>query len=166
MNSNTDFTTSGCAQYEADLEDHLSANLGGSAAVRLSEHLKTCRGCQTAFDQGVLSNNLLRLAEPAADPGPSFGHMVMARIRTELHKNEGKSIWLPFVSMAWRFAATAVLALVVLGSFDLGRHNQWQQDQSLVATNKLPELVPEQNSVPNSSDDVLLLMAERDHGKQ
>jgi hypothetical protein len=68
--------------------------------------------------------------------------------------------------MAWRFAATAVLALVVLGSFDLGRHNQWQQDQSLVATNKLPELVPEQNSVPNSSDDVLLLMAERDHGKQ
>jgi anti-sigma factor RsiW len=166
MSINTEFKTSACGQYESALEDHLSGDLAGPAAAKLSEHLRTCRGCQAALDQGVLSNRLLRLAEPAADPGPGFSHMVMARIRTALQNSEGKNIWLPFVSLAWRFAATATLALVVLLSFDLGRHNQLQQDQSLVAANKLPEIVPEQNSVPASSDDVLLLMAERDHGKQ
>jgi len=34
-----------------------------------------------------------------------------------------------------------------------------------LATNRLPELVPDQSSVPTSSDDVLLLMAEPNHGK-
>ena len=91
--------------------------------------------------------------------------MVMARIRAELHLHEGKSIWQPFVSLAWRFAATAAVALVMLVSFDVGRHNQLQQDQSLLATNRLPELVPDQSPVPTSSDEVLLMMAETNHGK-
>jgi anti-sigma factor RsiW len=166
MSIDAEYKTSACSRYETALEDHLSGDLGGPAAAELSEHLKACRGCQAALNDAVWSNRLLHLAEPAVDPGPGFSHLVMARIRTALQNDEGKNIWLPFVSLAWRFAATAALALVVLLSFDLGRHDQRQQDQSLVAANKLPELVPEQNSVPASSDDVLLLMAERDHGKQ
>jgi Putative zinc-finger len=166
MNSNFEYQTSACSRFEAALEDHLSGDLGGPAAAELSEHLRICGGCQAALEQGVLSNRLLRVAEPTADPGATFSHLIMARIRAALLNREGKSIWLPFVSLAWRFAATAALALVVMVSFDLGRHDQQQRDQSLVATNRLPELVPDQNSVPASSDDVLLLMAERDHGKQ
>jgi predicted anti-sigma-YlaC factor YlaD len=165
MSMNEEYRTTACRQYEAALEDHLHGDLGGPQAAELAEHLKTCFGCRTALDEAVLSTRLLRVAEPAADPGPGFSHMVMARIRAELHLHEGKSIWQPFVSLAWRFAATAAVALVILVSFDIGRHSQLQQDQSLLATNRLPELIPDQASVPTSSDDVLLLIAETNHGK-
>jgi predicted anti-sigma-YlaC factor YlaD len=165
MSMNTEYRTTACSQYEAVLEDHLDGDLGGHEATELAEHLKTCFGCCTALEEAVLSARLLRVAEPAADPGPGFSHMVMAHIRAELHLNEGKSIWQPFVSLAWRFAATAAVALVILVSFDIGRHSQLQRDPSLLATNRLAELVPDQSSVPTSSDDVLLLMAEPNHGK-
>jgi predicted anti-sigma-YlaC factor YlaD len=147
------------------LEDHLHGDLGGHEATELAEHLKTCLGCRAALDEAVLSARLLRVAEPAADPGPGFSHMVMAGIRAELHLNERKSVWQPFVSLAWRFAATAAVALVILVSFDMGRHSPLHQDESLLAANRLPELVPDQSSVPTSSDDVLLLIAETNHGK-
>lgn len=166
MSSNSEYRTTACSQYEAALEDHVQGELGGHEAAELADHLKTCSGCRAALDEAVLSARLLRVAEPAADPGPGFGHMVMARIRAELRVHEGRSIWQPFVSLAWRFAATATVALVMLVSIDVVRHNQWQEDQSLMATNKLPELVPDQSSVPANSDEVLLLMAETNHGKQ
>ncbi len=162
---NEDYRSVACQEYEAALEDHLNGDLGGPEAAALSEHLKTCPGCRAALDEAVLSARLLRIAEPAGDPGPGFSHLVMARIRAELHLNEGKSIWQSFVSVAWRFAATAAFALVLLVTFDVSRHNQLQQDQSLLATNTLPELVPDHSSVPASSDDVLLMMAETNHGK-
>lgn len=165
MSMDAEYRTTACSQYEAVLEDHLHGDLGGHEATELAEHLKTCSGCRAAFDQAVLSARLLRVAEPATDPGPGFSHMVMARIRAELHLHEGKSIWQPFVSLAWRFAATAAVALMILVSFDVGRHNQLRQDQSLLATNRLPELVPDQSPVPTNSDEVLLMMAETNHGK-
>ena len=132
---NEDYRSVACQEYEAALEDHLNGDLGGPEAAALSEHLKTCPGCRAALDEAVLSARLLRIAEPAGDPGPGFSHLVMARIRAELHLNEGKSIWQSFVSVAWRFAATAAFALVLLVTFDVSRHNQLQQDQSLLATN-------------------------------
>lgn len=165
MSMDAEYRTTACSQYEAVLEDHLHGDLGGHEATELAEHLKTCSGCRAALDQAVLSARLLRVAEPATDPGPGFSHMVMARIRAELHLHEGKSIWQPFVSLAWRFAATAAVALMILVSFDVGRHNQLRQDQSLLATNRLPELVPDQSPVPTNSDEVLLMMAETNHGK-
>lgn len=165
MSSNSEYRTTACSQYEAALEDHLQGELGGQQAAELAEHLKTCSGCRAALEEAVLSARLLRVAEPAADPDPGFSHVVMARIRTALQLHEGKSIWQSFVSLAWRFAATATVALVMLVSFDVVRHNQWQED-SLMATNKLPELVPDQSPVPANSDEVLLLMAEANHGKQ
>ena len=145
---NEDYRSAACSEYEAALEDHLSGDLGGPEAAALSEHLKTCRGCRAAVDEAALSTRLLRVAEPAADPGPGFSHLVMARVRAELHLNEGKSVWQSFVSVAWRFAATAAFALVLLVTFGVSRHNQFQPDQSLLATNTLPELVPDHRSVP------------------
>ncbi|MFY9802954.1 MAG: zf-HC2 domain-containing protein [Candidatus Acidiferrales bacterium] len=165
MSMNPEYSSTACRQYEAALEDHLHGELSGAEAAELAGHLKSCSGCRAALDDAVLSTRLLAVAEPAADPGPGFSHMVMARIRSELHSQEGKSVWQSFVSFAWRFAATAAFALVLLVTFDVSRHNQYQQDQSLLATNKLPELVPDHSSVPASADDVLLLMAETDHGK-
>ncbi|MFZ0521047.1 MAG: zf-HC2 domain-containing protein [Candidatus Acidiferrales bacterium] len=162
---NEDYRSVACQEYEAVLEDHVNGDLGGPEAAALSEHLKTCSGCRAALDEAVLSARLLRVAEPAADPGPGFSHLVMARIRAELHPNEAKSVWQSFVSLSWRFAAMAAFALVLLVTFDFSRHNQFQADPSLMAANTLPELVPDHRSVPASADDVLLMMAETNHGK-
>lgn len=163
---NQDYRSAACQEREAALEDHLNGDLGGPDAAALSEHLKSCSGCRAALDEAVLSARLLRVAEPAADPGPGFSRLVMARIRAGLKLHEGKSVWQSFVSVAWRFAATAAFALVLLVSFDVSHHNRFQQDQSLLATNTLPELVPDHSSVPANADDVLLMMAETNHGKQ
>ena len=58
----------------------------------------------------------------------------MARVRQELSKlNQQKSVWQPFVSLAWRFAATATLALAVLVTFDAVRHNQIGQSEMAFA---------------------------------
>ncbi len=163
---NENYRSVACQEYEPALEDHLNGDLGGPEAAELAQHLKTCSGCRAALDEAVLSARLLRVAESTADPGPGFSHLVMARIRAELRLTEGRSAWQAVVSLSWRFAATAAFALVLLVTFDVSHHDQFQQDQSLVASNKLPELVPEHSSVPASADDVLLMMAETNHGKQ
>jgi predicted anti-sigma-YlaC factor YlaD len=166
QNRNTESNYAACPAYEAMLEDHLNGELVGSEASALSAHLQSCSGCRSALDQAVVSSRLLRLAEPTPDPGSGFSHMLMARIRTELHLAEDKSVWQAIVSFAWRFAASAAMVALVLVSFEVGRHNQFQQDESQMAVNRLPEIVPDQRSLPATRDEVLLMMAESNHGQQ
>ncbi len=155
-----------CSQYEAMLEDQLQGVLRGSEAAKLAEHLVICTGCRAALEDAAVSARLLAIAEPARDPGVGFSRVVMARIRQELVSGETKSIWRPVVSVAWRFAASAAFALVLLVSFDLGRHSQLVSDQSVIAENRMPEIVPERPSLPVDRDDMLLMMADTSHGKQ
>jgi hypothetical protein len=165
-NRNAEHNYVACPQYEAALEDQLQGALRGPEAVKLAGHLATCAGCREALEDAAVSARLLAIAGPAPDPGAGFSRIVMARIRQELQTNEGKSIWSPFVAVAWRFAATAAFALVLLVSFDLGRHSQWVADQPIVAENRVPEIAPERPSLPASRDDVILMMADTSHGKQ
>jgi predicted anti-sigma-YlaC factor YlaD len=165
-NSNAEYNYAACTQYEAMLEDHLQGVLRGAAAAMLAQHLQGCLGCRAALQVARASARLLAFAEPAPDPGAGFSRIVMARIRQELQTSEGKSIWRPVVSVAWRFAASAAFALLMLVSFDLGRHSQLQSDQSIMAENRMPEIVPERPSLPANRDDVLLMMADTSHGKQ
>jgi hypothetical protein len=165
-NSNAENNYAACTRYEAALEDHFQGVLRGPEAVMLAEHLQGCVGCRAALEDAAEGARLLAIAEPSPDPGAGFSRIVMARIRQELQLSEGKSIWRPFVSVGWRFAATASFALVLLVSFELGRHSQWQSDQSIVAENRMPEIVPERPSLPANRDDVLLMMADTSHGKQ
>jgi hypothetical protein len=155
-----------CTQYEAMLEDHLQGVLRGPEAAMLAGHLQSCVGCRAALEDAAASTRLLAIAEPSPDPGAGFSRIVMARIRQELQTGEGKSIWRPIVSVAWRFAASAAFALVLLVSFDLGRHSQWVADQPIVAENRMPEIVPEQPSRPANRDEVIIMMADTSHGKQ
>ena len=106
-------------------------------------------------------------ASPSLPPIPAPASAIWSWLASapNLAPCEGKSVWQSFVSVAWRFAATAAFALVLLVTFDVSRHNQFQQDQSLLATNTLPELVPDHSAVPANADDVLLMMAETNHGK-
>jgi hypothetical protein len=169
MNSeyrNAENSYAACSQYEVMLEDRLQGVLRGAEAGMLAEHLQSCVGCRAALEDAAASARLLAIAEASPDPGAGFSRIVMARIRQELQSSEGKSIWRPFVSVAWRFAASASFALVLLVSYELGRHSQWQSDQSIVAENRMPEIVPERPSLPANRDEVILMMADTSHGKQ
>jgi hypothetical protein len=164
-NGNVETNYEACPRYEAALEDHLQGILRGPEAAALTEHLQTCAGCRAALEDAAVSARLLAIAEPSPDPGAGFSRVVMARIRQELQTSEGKSIWRPVVLVAWRFAASAAFALVLLVSFELGRHSQWQTDQAIVAENRMPEIVPDQPNLPANRDEVLLIMADTSHGK-
>jgi len=165
-NRNAENNYAACPQHEAALEDQLQGTLRGPEAVMLAEHLATCAGCRTALEDAAVSARLLAIAEPSPDPGAGFSRMVMARIRQELLTTESRSIWRPVVSVAWRFAASAAFALVLLVSFDLGRHSQSVSNQPVIAENHMPEIVPDLPALPANRDDVLLMMADTSHGKQ
>jgi hypothetical protein len=156
-----------CSEFEPLLEDSVSGEIGGADAVRLSEHLKGCVGCRRALDEVALSPRLLRLAEPSADPGPGFSRDVMARIRTDKDVRAEKGFWQPLVSMGWRFAATATLALALLVAYDTTSHVQPPaQEVASLDTGRTPDVFsPDPARVPSTRDEVLMMVAESEHGK-
>jgi hypothetical protein len=101
------------------------------------------------------------------DPGAGFARVTMARIRAEMETLEEKSIWRPFVSLAWKLSATAALALVLLVTFDVKRHdNRLDQDElAIMAANEAPELLSDEGRQPSNRDEMLILMAEEGHAK-
>jgi len=157
--------TGACPEFEPLLEDRLSGELGGGDAALVAEHLKSCAGCNAALDHVALSSRLLSLVEPAADPGPGFAHRTMARIRhAEALSADERSIWKPFVSLAWRFAVTTAVALALVITVDVGTH----RDNSYVASNSASSedagLFPDTQSSPVERDDFLVPAGDVTHG--
>lgn len=162
------FNQAACLEFEALLEDHLTGELTGADAKKLAEHLDHCAACSAALELAASSVPLLRTVQPSADPGPGFSRLVMARIRAEMSKRgEQKSIWQPFISLAWRFAATATLALALLLSFDAVRHIQYGRQLNLayVPATETRDLFPDPASPPANRDEVLMMVADTNHGK-
>lgn len=158
-----------CSQYEALLEDYLNSSLGSADAARAEAHMKSCAACREAFDNARAGAQFFRAAacEPAA-PSAGFSRMVMARIRnaeSELTV-ERAGFWQSLVSLGWRFAATAALALVVLVAYDAGRARHAQPKQMAVrpiqTTDFLLASGPAQP--PANRDEVLMMVAETNHG--
>jgi anti-sigma factor RsiW len=157
---------SACSDYEALLEDSISGELGGADAARLSQHLKGCMGCREALEFVSLSPRLLRLGERIADPGPGFAPEVMARIRVDKDVRAEKGFWQPLVSLSWRFAATATLALAVLVAYDSSSHKQLDQTAvSINASQPQDIFSPDPTRMPASRDEVMMMVAENKHGK-
>jgi predicted anti-sigma-YlaC factor YlaD len=163
-----EFGTSACGQYEAALEDHLNGDLAEAETAKLTEHLRTCSGCAGALTEGQASARLLRVGEPTADPGAGFSRIVMARIRSEMERREEKSIWRPFVSLAWKLSATAALAIVMLVTFDARRHENRQSRDvfAIVAATEAPELLSDEARLPSNRDETLIMMAEDGNAKR
>ncbi len=157
-----------CLEFESLLEDHLTGDLSNADAAKLAEHLENCVACTAALEIAAPSVPLLRNIPPAADPGPGFSRVIMARIRQELsRRSEQKSVWQIFVSMGWRFAATATLALALLVTVDTVRHNQLENQPSVAdarATERR-ELFPDPGRVPSNRDEVLMMVADTNHGQ-
>ena len=164
---NAEYRTSACREYEAALEDYVNGEFADSETAKLKEHLKACSGCTEALAEAQVAARLLRAGEPTADPGPGFARVTMARIRGEMETLEEKSIWRPFVALAWKLSATAALALVLLVTFDVQqRNNRLDQDElAIMAANEAPELLSDEGRQPSNRDEMLILMAEEGHGK-
>jgi predicted anti-sigma-YlaC factor YlaD len=163
-----EYKSSACPDYEALLEDSISGELGGTDAIWLSEHLKTCAGCREAREHVALTPRLLHLAEATADPGPGFSRNVMARIQTDRDVRTERGFWQPLVSMGWRFAATATLALALLVAYDSTFHVEHtaQQAPALEASSRIPDMFsPDPARLPSSRDEVLMMVAEDEHAK-
>lgn len=158
-----------CPRYEALLEDYLEGVLDETGAETVKRHLQDCAGCSAALDQAVSSVRLLRSVEPTAAPDAAFARNVMLRIQSaEQERTAERAVyWQPFVASGWRFAASAALALGVLLTCDIG----WSHYARLNVASTRPvegiELfAPEPASAPANKDEVLMMVAETNHGKQ
>jgi predicted anti-sigma-YlaC factor YlaD len=156
-----------CLKYEAVLEDYLEGQLNATDLKDLGEHLAACAGCREALALAEESVQLLRIAEPLPDPGPQFARVVMARIRADeaARVEERASFWRPLVSMSWRFAATAAVALVLLLTYDVvGNGNSTQGVTMTASTDATAIFTPEPVASPATRDDVLVMVAETNNG--
>jgi len=163
---NEEFKSSPCPEFEPLLEDHLSGDLGGLDAARLSEHVKSCSGCSSALALATPSARLFAVAEPMPDPGPGFAHLMMAQIRAAQERvGAQKSVWLPFVSLAWRFALTASFAAIALLAYDNSSRGQMQEEVAVLRADQPHDLVYDADAPPRNRDEILMMMAETNHGK-
>jgi hypothetical protein len=90
----------------------------------------------------------------------------MARIRTDRDVRAERGFWQPLVSIGWRFAATATMALALLVAYDTRSHIQQppQETASLEAA-RIPDIFsPDPARVPTTRDEVLMMVAD-EHGK-
>jgi predicted anti-sigma-YlaC factor YlaD len=154
-----------CTEYEALLEDHLTGSLGGPDALRLFEHLKSCDRCRAALSHVAGSIPLLRVAEPTPDPGPGFARLVMARIRTEREEHQ-RGLWQQIIPFAMRLAATAALVFVGLVTYDFSSRNRIPQQVAQVRATEARDLFPDPGMAPENRDEVLMMVAEQNHGKR
>jgi hypothetical protein len=92
----------------------------------------------------------------------------MAHIRQwERDRAEEKSIWSPFVSLAWKFAATSAVAIALLLTFDVSSHHSIAADGSYLAATDDSGLFSDSGYTQQDRDDFLLTApAEGTHGKR
>ncbi len=165
------FIERACADYEMLLEDYLAGDLRGADAERATAHLATCAACRGALEEAAGSARLVEvagiLAGQAPEPGPAFAPIVMARIRgAEQPSAPETRFWRPFVWLAWRFAATAALALAALVTYSTVRHGAAFGNTTVAAQTDTRDIFsPDPALAPASRDDVLMMVAGNENGK-
>jgi anti-sigma-K factor RskA len=168
MATDTNFESAACSKYELLLEDYLNGELADADAKSVAEHFRDCSSCEDAVERAKASVRFLRAVEPSADPGPGFSRLVMARIRAEQDDGtpERAGFWQPFVSLGWRFAATAALALVALVTYDAGWGRHPQPNTTTARLMGVSDIfAPDPANPPASRDEVLMMVADTTHGK-
>jgi hypothetical protein len=162
--------TAACSRYENLLEDCLEGDCTSSDSAKIETHLRDCSNCRGALEAARAGTRFLRaglpLLEKTCQPRPEFARTVTARIRLEKDQRatERTGFWQPFVSVAWRFAATAMLALVVLLTYAVrGRHSVQQRAASIGQGPLADVFAPDPTRVPANQDEILIMLAETDH---
>jgi len=87
----------------------------------------------------------------------------MARIRSDAEQAGDRSgFWQPFVVFAWRFAATAMVALVILLTYAVRGHYAPRTAAGLQGP-LADVFAPDPTRVPANQDEILIMVAETDH---
>ncbi len=169
MTADVALPNTACLQFEALLEDYLDSGVGSADARRAEEHMKDCVACREAFERAQDSARIFGAAALVPTvPDTGFARMVMARIRVAESEvtADRAGFWQSLVTLGWRFAATAALALVALVAYDAGSARHAQPNQLTVrpidTTDFLFASDPAQP--PANRDEVLIMVAETGHG--
>jgi len=160
-----------CERYEALLEDYLSGELDGAERARAERHVAACSGCGSALSEATSGNRIFEFVGRFSDGppalGPDFARVVMARVRAEDAKaQDGFSFWQPFVSMAWKFAATAAFGLALLLTYTVAGANRPETEVASVSQLDTQDLFsPDPTTPPTDRDEVLMMVTGSDYGK-
>ena len=156
-----------CRKYEPLLEDYLSGELAGTRAKEVAEHLGACARCREAFELATASTHLLRALAPATGPGQDFSRLVMVRVRAAEEERiaERAGFWQSFVSLGWRFAATATLALGILVTYDAGWGRRAQPSASALRLINVSDFLAPSDPArpPANRDEALMMVAESNY---
>lgn len=158
-----------CSQHEVLLEDYLNSSLNPMDARRAEEHLSGCSACREALENARASMLIFRAAaSERVVPDAGFSRMVMARIRAaeSAMTADRAGFWQSLVTLGWRFAATAALALAILVAYGAGHARRTQPSSMAVrpiqTTDFLLAAGPAQP--PANRDEVLMMVAESNYG--
>jgi hypothetical protein len=158
-----------CEKYEPLLADYLAGKGTAADGAKVEAHLRGCLNCRMAMESAQAGSEFLVAALPLLDkspePRPEFARTTMARIRME-RENAAERIgfWQPFVAFAWRFAATAMLALVILLTYAVRMRHLGVRPTSTIGQAPLMDVfAPDPTRVPANQDEILLMVAETDH---
>jgi predicted anti-sigma-YlaC factor YlaD len=173
MRTDTNLEATACSQHEQRLAEYLAGELDPVYTRRVEQHMAECANCRSAFESARDAARLFSIAEPyferAPEPRPEFARLTMARIRVENDRRaaEGASLWQPFVSFAWRFAATAMLALMILLTYAVRGHGRSQKVVGVIGQQQqLPDVfAPDPTRTPANQEEVLLMLAEGNHAE-
>jgi predicted anti-sigma-YlaC factor YlaD len=161
---NRDADRGSCGEWEALLEDFLDGALSRHAADQVSAHLGRCAVCREALDAARGSVHLLRAGcEPTQDPGPVFARRVMALIRDE--EARGSRFLKPLESLAWRLALSASLVVTLLIGYGLRPRIGTQTAITSARQARSEEIFPDPDQQPANRDEVLVEIAQTNHGK-
>ena len=156
-------TPTGCPQYEARLEDHLT----GSEDPGLVRHLEDCAKCRAALENARVAGAWIRqVLEPTAEPRSAFLSGVMARIaEKQLRAQSPAAFWSPLELLASRLSLTAAALLLALSVYLM----EFAPRMATVSPPPPSELsaadFPQPPADPVGSDEVLQSLAEREYGR-
>jgi len=162
------FSSGGCRNYEARLEDYLQGNLKGNDEAQLNDHLARCGDCRTALEKARLGGQMLRDSwEPAGEPRSAFVAGVMAKIREEKIRAESPAaFWNPLEFLASRLSLTAAMILLALSVYMVGFSPRRAPALPTSARTELNAAdFPQPPGDPESNEDVLQSLVERNYGR-
>jgi hypothetical protein len=172
MRTDTNLGATACRPYEQRLAEYLAGELDPLYARSVDQHMAECANCRSAFENARDAVRLFNIAGPflerAPEPRPEFARLTMARIRVESDRRsaESGSLWQPLASFAWRFAATAMLALMILLTYAVRGHGRSQKVVGPIGQQQLADVfAPDPTRTPANQEEVLLMLAESSHAE-
>lgn len=164
--SNSEFSTGACPAYEAVLEDYLNDALTSAEMRKVCGHIAACDACASALEDAAAVNEWVHTVERPSQPGPAFARTVMARIQAQ-QEAARVSFWEPLTALAWKFAATSAVVLVLM--FTFASHRASPDVSNVISAGGQSDevsdmFVPGHSSVPDTRWELFMAPEEGENG--